>query len=106
MRAGSTDVAPDEEDVPKRVARLNRDLAEAKIEDQLRISVLGAAEHDPLVLSSRHHSQDVIFDELPAPPPAASGLVDAAIELFALYFPLQEPANQSALLQQIGRAHV
>lgn len=102
MRAGSTDVAPDEEDVPKRVARLNRDLAEAKIEDQLRISVLGAAEHDPLVLSSRHHSQDVIFDELPAPPPAASGLVDAAIELFALYFPLQEPANQSALLQQIA----
>ncbi|KAK4701730.1 HEAT repeat-containing protein 5, partial [Phenoliferia sp. Uapishka_3] len=102
MRDGSTDVALDEEEYGnKKSARLNRDLAEAKIEDQLRISVLGAAEHDSLVLSSRHHSQELIFDELPAPPPAASGIVDAAIELFALYFPLQEPTNQAALLQQI-----
>ncbi|KAM0751074.1 ARM repeat-containing protein [Meredithblackwellia eburnea MCA 4105] len=101
MKEGSIDVSPDEEGVPKKTARLNRDLAEAKIEDQLRMSVLGAAEHDPLVLSARHHTQSVIFDELPTPPPPASGLVDAAIELFALYLPLQESSNQAALLQQI-----
>jgi hypothetical protein len=80
---------------------LNRDLAEAKIEEQLRISVLGAAEHDSLVLSSRHHSDLLGDNDLPSPPPAAAGLVDASIELFALYFTLQDPTSQADLLQQM-----
>lgn len=102
MQEGAIDVAGGPEDAGlRRGARLNRDLAEAKIEEQLRISVLGAPEHDPLVLSTRHHSDVLGEDLLLTPPPAASGLVDAAIELFALYFPLQESNNQTALLQQI-----
>lgn len=101
MKEGATEVAGGEEGGNTKAARLNRDLAEAKIDDQLRISVLGAAEHDYLVLSSRH-SNVVGIDELPSPPPPAVGLVDASIELFAIYLPLQEPGNQAALLQQIA----
>ncbi|KAI5476389.1 Armadillo-type fold domain containing protein [Pseudohyphozyma bogoriensis] len=104
MRQAGNDVSGGEGEEgggERKRAKLNRDLAEAKIEAQLRISILGAAEHDPLVLSERHHTDSSAF-ELPSPPPPASGLVDAAIELFALYFPLQESNNQAALLQQIS----
>lgn len=82
-----------------RAVRLNRDYAESKIDEQLRLSILGAAEHDPLVLSYRHHTSSTEADEFPSPPPPAVGLVDASISLFALYFTLQESGNQSALLQ-------
>ncbi|BGP50956.1 hypothetical protein JCM10450v2_006882 [Rhodotorula kratochvilovae] len=86
-----------------KLARLNRDRAEARIEAQLRAAVLPAGEHDPLVLWSRLAGGDgAAFDPLPEAPPPAVGLVDAALELFALYFPLQEPANQGALLQILG----
>lgn len=101
MKEEATDVAGGEDNTNKKTARLNRDLAEAKIEAQLRISVLGAPENDSLVLSARHLSDPLGIDELPNPPPPASGLVDASIELFALYFAVQESNNQTALLQQI-----
>ncbi|BGP19331.1 hypothetical protein JCM10213v2_007420 [Rhodosporidiobolus nylandii] len=82
-----------------KLAKLNRDQAEAKIEEQLRKAVLSAGEHDPLVLSSRLANEPAGFDPLPEAPSPAVGLVDAALEIFSLYFSLQEPANQTALLQ-------
>lgn len=85
----------------RKAVRLNRDLAEDRIDSQLRISILGAAEYDPLILSSRLHTDLTGFDQIPSPPPVFVGLVDASIELFSLYFPLQESPNQGALLQTI-----
>lgn len=87
----------------RKTSRLNRDVAESRIHEQLRVSILGAAEYDSLVLSSRQHHPDRIDadDELLLPPPPATGLVNASIELFALYFSLQEPQNQAALLQNL-----
>ncbi|KAK4049254.1 hypothetical protein OIO90_005543 [Microbotryomycetes sp. JL221] len=82
--------------------RLNRDSAESKIFDQMRRAIVGAGEYDPLVLSARQHSDVTGLDGVLSPPPPAIGLVNAAIELFAQYFGLQETSNQSALLQIIG----
>jgi hypothetical protein len=96
--AGGGD-AVNEGSANSKLAKLNRDQAESKIEAQLRKAVLGAAEHDPLVLSSRLANEPASFDSLPDAPPPAVGLVDAALEIFSLYFSLQEPANQQALLQ-------
>ncbi|GAA5946756.1 hypothetical protein JCM3775_005235 [Rhodotorula graminis] len=86
----------------QKLARLNRDRAEARIDEQLHRAVLGAGEHDSLVLWSRPAGDATPFASLPEAPPPAVGLVDAALELFALYFPLQEPANQAALLQIVA----
>ncbi|GJN93690.1 hypothetical protein Rhopal_006747-T1 [Rhodotorula paludigena] len=85
-----------------KLAKLNRDRAEAKIEKQLHRAVLGAAEHDPLVLWSRVAGEAAAFDPVPQAPPPAVGLVDASLQIFSLYFTLQEPANQSALLTILG----
>ncbi|BGP10695.1 hypothetical protein JCM10049v2_006587 [Rhodotorula toruloides] len=82
-----------------KLAKLNRDAAAAKLDEQLRKAVLEAGEHDPLVLWSRLATEKAAFEPLPEAPPPAVGVVDASLELFSLYFTLQEPANQSALLQ-------
>ncbi|GAA5906312.1 AP-1 complex accessory protein LAA1 [Sporobolomyces salmoneus] len=110
MRDGTNDVAGGDDSTVagtanSKLARLNRDSAEAKIEGQLKLAVLQAAEHDPLVLSSRRAFERAGFDPLPEAPPPAVGLVDAGIELFALYFSLQESANQNALLQIMVNNH-
>ncbi|GAA5914098.1 hypothetical protein JCM5296_003575 [Sporobolomyces johnsonii] len=107
IRDGGNDVAGGYESAAagtanSKLAKLNRDTAEAKIEEQLKRAVLSAAEHDPLVLSSRLASEPAGFDPLPEAPPAAVSLVDAAIELFALYFSMQEANNQNALLQIVN----
>ncbi|GAA5857242.1 hypothetical protein JCM9279_001817 [Rhodotorula babjevae] len=86
----------------QKLARLNRDRAEARIDEQLHRAVLEAGEHDSLVLWSRPAGDATSFAPLPEAPPPAVGLVDAALELFALYFPLQEPPNQVALLQIVA----
>ncbi|GAA5882646.1 hypothetical protein JCM3774_004088 [Rhodotorula dairenensis] len=82
-----------------KLGRLNRDRAESEIEEQVRRPVLQAAEHDSSVLTSILATDASSFAALQDAPAPAVGLVDAAIELFALYFPLQEPGNQAALLQ-------
>ncbi|SGY43227.1 BQ5605_C001g00003 [Microbotryum silenes-dioicae] len=107
MKDGETLVASHAEDPAgvRRTVKLNRDVAEMKIEQLLKSAVLGAAEYDPLVLSSRHHSEVSSPSlasstwEVPSAPPTAIGLVDAGIELFAIYFSTQEHHNQGALLQ-------
>ncbi|GAA5869068.1 hypothetical protein JCM16303_000350 [Sporobolomyces ruberrimus] len=110
MRDGANDVAGGDDSTiagttNTKLAKLNRDAAEAKIEGQLRLAVLHAAEHDPLVLSSRRASERSGNDSVPGAPPPAVGLIDAGIELFALYFSLQEAANQNALLQIMVNNH-
>ncbi|GAA6032931.1 hypothetical protein JCM8097_000054 [Rhodosporidiobolus ruineniae] len=102
--AGGGDAAVLEGSAGSKLAKLNRDPAEARIEEQLHRPVLSAAEHDPLVLSSTLANEPdwAGFDALPEAPPPVVGLVDAAVELFGLYFSLQEPVNQTALLQILG----
>ncbi|GAA6010487.1 hypothetical protein JCM11491_006962 [Sporobolomyces phaffii] len=110
MRDGANDVAGGDDSAVagtanSKLAKLNRDAAEAKIEGQLKLAIVPAAEHDPLGLSSRRASEPAGFDRLPEAPPPAVGLIDAGIELFSLYFSLQESANQNALLQIMVNNH-
>ncbi|BGP57657.1 hypothetical protein JCM8202v2_005301 [Rhodotorula sphaerocarpa] len=85
-----------------KLGRLNRDRTESEIEEQLRRPVLQAGEHDASVLTQTLASDSAsALAPLREAPPPATGIVDAAIELFALYFPLQEGGNQAALVQQL-----
>ncbi|GAA5974285.1 hypothetical protein JCM11641_006712 [Rhodosporidiobolus odoratus] len=99
--AGGTDLGV-EGSATNKLAKLNRDQAEATIGEQLHQAILCAPEHDPLVLSSRLANETAAFEALPNAPHPAVGLVDAALDLFSLYFSLQEPANQAALLQIVA----
>lgn len=107
LREDSVDVAGgDDLDEEKKSIRLNRDLVEAEIEGLLKLSVLDAAEHDDMVLSSSMNGTSAppsptVQSALPTRPPPAAGVVDASIELFCQYFPLQEAPNQGALLQSL-----
>ena len=60
--------------------------------------VLGAAEYDTLCLCDRGSGEDVVSFE-PAPP--ATGVVDSAVELFALFLPVQDPNVQVKLLKEM-----
>ncbi|PWN18626.1 ARM repeat-containing protein [Microstroma glucosiphilum] len=66
---------------------LNRDSIEAQIDALQRRPVLGAAEHDPLVLFARYDENS--RSQPPLPPPPATAMVDAALELFAILLPFQ-----------------
>ncbi|KAH8921192.1 ARM repeat-containing protein [Atractiella rhizophila] len=81
---------------------LNRDSIDARMDELMSRAVMGAAEHDPAILSWRQESgEEVDADEIFAPPPAATAVVDSALEVFAMYFPIQESTTQTALLQQL-----
>jgi hypothetical protein len=77
---------------------LSRDPVEVQIEELQRQPVLGANEHDWLTILLP--PDDDARTPSPPPPPA-TGLVDAAVELFALYFPLQDLPTQSSLIHQM-----
>lgn len=68
---------------------LNRDLVERDLDATLHRPVQRAAEHDPLLSSS------------PAPPPA-TGVVDAAIQVFGVFFVSQPLQAQTALMQTLS----
>jgi hypothetical protein len=69
------------------------------VEDQLRKPVLGAREHDPLSLyEPLLSSADV---QLPEPPPAATSLVDASIELFSRFLPFQDISGAVQVVTQL-----
>jgi hypothetical protein len=61
--------------------------------------VLGACEHDPLSLCQAYISQ--ADSQLREPPPAATSVVDAAIELFAQLLPLQDLACTTRTITQL-----
>ncbi|SJX63142.1 related to LAA1-AP-1 accessory protein involved in TGN-endosome transport [Sporisorium reilianum f. sp. reilianum] len=93
---------------------LNRDLVETQLDALQRRPVLGAAEHDELFLYSTartsasgrasqdsnssggaaEHPESAILS-----PPAATGVVDAGIQLFTALFPYQERDVQVAAIE-------
>ncbi|CAG8601056.1 5210_t:CDS:10, partial [Ambispora leptoticha] len=76
---------------------LNRDLVESKLEQP----VLGAPEHDSLMIYTTFWSSSFSTFQLPKPVPPATALVDSSIELFATVFPLQNAAVQESLFEQL-----
>ncbi|KAF9269100.1 clathrin-coated vesicle protein [Marasmius fiardii PR-910] len=77
----------------------NRDTIEAAIETLLRRPVLGGCEHDPLSLCQIRDSSTEC--QLSEPPPPATAVVDAAIELFAQLLPLQDLTSNSRTLMHL-----
>jgi hypothetical protein len=76
---------------------------------QLTTPILGSIDYDPLELcsvtsttSSPSTSTISIEESLPSPSPSATGVIDAAIDLFAAIFPSQDPDSQARLLAQIN----
>ncbi|KAK1228476.1 hypothetical protein PQX77_008494 [Marasmius sp. AFHP31] len=78
---------------------LNRDTIEVAIESLLRRPVLGGCEHDPLSLCQIRDSSNEY--QLIEPPPPATAVVDAAIELFAQLLPLQDLTSSSRTISQL-----
>ena len=83
----------------RKFGRLNRDLTEDRIQALAVLPILGALENDYLEISTRRSSDDQ--NHVPSPPPILTGIIDSSLEIFSLYFPLQETPNQSTLLSQI-----
>lgn len=80
--------------VTARPDQLNRDPVEVQLDALQRRPVLGATEHDPLVLFGRGDD-----DTPPLPPPPATAMVDAALELFASLVPYQSRDVQIAAFE-------
>lgn len=82
---------------------LNRDFTEVRLERLLREPIPRSFEHDFIHLFKRlaTASSSSSARLMRPPPPLFTALVDCSIQLFSLYFPLQEAPNQSALLQQM-----
>ncbi|CAO1639306.1 unnamed protein product [Sympodiomycopsis kandeliae] len=79
---------------------LNRDPLEAQIDALQHRPVLGAPEHDPLVLFAKY---DSLTDTPPMAPPPATAMVDAAMELFAALVPFQNRNVQIAAFETMLR---
>ncbi|KAL0960465.1 hypothetical protein HGRIS_005508 [Hohenbuehelia grisea] len=76
--------------------RLNRDSVEMSIDDLLRKPILGACEHDALSVCQAKLVDTV--HNLPEPPPPATAVVDASVELFAQLLPLQDVSSTIKIL--------
>lgn len=82
---------------------LNRDTVEVQLDALQRRPVLGAAEHDPLILYARPNEAVTSDtpDTPPLPPPAATGMVDAALHLFAALLPFQARERQISAVEAL-----
>ncbi|PWN53232.1 hypothetical protein IE53DRAFT_199598 [Violaceomyces palustris] len=85
---------------------LNRDSIEVQLDALQRRPVLGAAEHDVLVLYGSKLTTrlptTLEMEEIPRlSPPAATGQVDSAIELFSTLLPYQERDTQVSALEAL-----
>lgn len=76
---------------------LNRDEVDLEIHALVQQPVMGAIEHDPLTSSTVHMDMEEAYST----PPPATGVVDAAIELFALVLPSQSFHVHTKLLDQL-----
>lgn len=76
-------------------AFLNRDSVESEIAELLKQPTFGALENDPLYLCDPSCTSEA------KPSPAATGVVDSAIEVFALYFSSQDFQLQTKLMAQM-----
>lgn len=84
---------------------LNRDSIEVQIDALHKRPVLGAAEHDPLVLCARYKNQK---GSPPLPSAPSTAMVDAAVELFAALLPFQKRQTQiiaSKTMLKFCRSH-
>lgn len=66
---------------------------------QITQPVIGSCEHDPLLLCQARAVNLEI--EWPEPPPSATSVVDAAIELFAALLPLQDAASSAKVINEV-----
>ncbi|KAF8584408.1 ARM repeat-containing protein [Ramaria rubella] len=96
----SIDVGPwssgPEQDAPtqaEKVNKSNRDTIEMAIDVMITKPIIGSCEHDPLVVCQFRSSE--VSHIWPEPPPPATSVTDAAIELFATLLPIQD--NQSSM---------
>ncbi|KAF9169523.1 hypothetical protein BGX21_008690 [Mortierella sp. AD011] len=80
------------------------DSATRTTEALLKKPILGAPEHDPLVIYTTYALPSAVSRySLPKPRPVATGIIDAAIELFAILLPLQSSALQGSLMDDLSR---
>ncbi|WAR63445.1 hypothetical protein PtB15_17B44 [Puccinia triticina] len=84
---------------------LNRDLAEVSVASVLQQPCIESNEHDSLVICTPQSVDGPVralgsHATLPAPP-VTTATVDAALELFALYFPLVTTNQQSMLIDRL-----
>lgn len=74
---------------------LNRDSIEAELDSLQKRPIMGAAEHDPLVLYT------ALNDDAHLPPPPATAAVDASLEVFASLLPFQKRDVQISAFEKL-----
>ncbi|KAI7831757.1 armadillo-type protein [Gamsiella multidivaricata] len=80
------------------------DSATRTTETLLKKPILGAPEHEPMVVYTTYAlPSSVSRYSLPKPRPIATGVIDAAIELFAILLPLQSSALQGSLMDDLSK---
>ncbi|KAF9953857.1 hypothetical protein BGZ72_005108 [Mortierella alpina] len=80
------------------------DSATRTTETLLKKPILGAPEHDPLVIYTTFAlPSSVSRYSLPKPRPVATGVIDAAIELFAILLPQQTSALQGSMMDDLSK---
>ncbi|KAI1314758.1 hypothetical protein EDD11_001727 [Mortierella claussenii] len=80
------------------------DSATQTTETLLKKPILGAPEHDPMVIYTTYALPNALSRySLPKPRPVATGVIDAAIELFAILLPLQSSALQGSLMDDLSK---
>ncbi|KAK0495924.1 clathrin-coated vesicle protein [Armillaria luteobubalina] len=94
------DLGPHSESTSEGKDQLNRDSIEASIDSLLRKPIFGAREHDKLTLCRTQ----VAGEAEQEPPPPATAIVDAAIDLFARLLPLQDTASTVRTITQLLEA--
>ncbi|KAF9162925.1 hypothetical protein DFQ26_003103 [Actinomortierella ambigua] len=99
-------------DVAARTSERQEEILDAKDYDSatkttetlLQKPVLGAPEHDPMVVYTTYALPSSISRySLPKPRPMATGVIDAAVELFAILYPLQSSSLQGSLMEALSK---
>ncbi|KAG0226196.1 armadillo-type protein [Mortierella sp. GBAus27b] len=80
------------------------DSATRTTETLLKKPILGAPEHDPMVVYTTFALPSAVSRySLPKPRPIATSVIDAAIELFAVLLPQQSSALQGSLMDDLAK---
>ncbi|KAF9902676.1 hypothetical protein EC991_004634 [Linnemannia zychae] len=80
------------------------DSATKTTENLLKKPILGAPEHDPMVIYTTFALPTAVSRySLPKPRPIATGVIDAAIELFAILLPLQSSVLQGSMMDDLSK---
>ncbi|KAF9084004.1 hypothetical protein BGX23_010924 [Mortierella sp. AD031] len=80
------------------------DSATKTTENMLKKPILGAPEHDPMVIYTTFALPTAVSRySLPKPRPVATGVIDAAIELFAILLPLQSSVLQGSMMDDLSK---